>query len=353
MSAAPSPLELVVVENGLSVESSGSMLSPFLEFLGQAESWKDKVATIRVTDVSQVREMALAKQTRLALKEIRVASDKQRKAMKDESLKRGRMIDGLHAVIEGTITPLENQLREQEEFAIRKETARKLALKTSREEMLRPYGADTSFYDLGAMPDQTFADLLEGTRQAYETKQAASRAAEEARIAAEKAERERLQKLAAENARLKAEKDAAEALAKKEREEAAAAQRTEREKAEAARIAEHNRHQAEIEAANRQRLAEKAEADRKAKEEREAREKAERELARVRESEAAKARQEAEAARKAAMAPDKEKLAKLARDIRAFQVPEMDSAAGVSAQVEILMLVDELAEKVERIAASF
>ena len=364
MSSAPVTLDLVISENGFAVESAKPILEPFTALLAQAEDWRQRVALIKVTDVSQKREMTLARESRLALKDLRVLADKTRKRLKDESLRRSRMIDGAYNILEGIVAPLEAALLEQEQFAVRREEQRKAALKASREELLRPYGADTSFYDLGAMEDNVFKDLLDGTRLAAEKKAEDAKRAEADRIAREKEERERQDRLAQENARLKAEKDALEAKAKADR-----------------NAADKERREAEENAAQERRAvdekirAERAGADRKAKEAKDAADerdrvaqaaidKANREAAAARaesarkiqaihDAEEAKRKAEAEAARKAALAPDKEKLTTFAASIRAFQVPEMLSAEGVAAQIDLLTRLEEVADYADTLARKF
>lgn len=337
------------------VSSNGAVAikEAFAPFFTQAEEWKVKVAA--VTDAKVARE------SRLILKKIRVEAKHKHTELKEESLKRGRFIDGLYNAVEVAISPLENQLLEVETKAAREAAARKAALVSSREAQLNPFGVNASYYSLGDMPDEQFERLLSDTRTAHEARlaeaarAAAERAAkekadEEARIAkaqADAAERERLR---IEAARLKAEKDEAEAQMKIEREKAAA---------EAARIAEESmkdrerlkaeadaaaaKAKTEREAAAAKAKAEKDAADAIAKREREAREKLE---AEKREREAAEKRRQdlevAEAAR-AAAAPDREKLTALSSLVRTIEVPEMSTAAGKAAANDIKAAIERLA----------
>src|SRR5262245_19897421 len=57
------------------------------DFMVRAENWKAKIELIKVTHESQTKEMALAREARLALKEIRVNADKVRKKLKEDSNK--------------------------------------------------------------------------------------------------------------------------------------------------------------------------------------------------------------------------------------------------------------------------
>ena len=356
----PQDLALVVQSSGLEVESARNVTDVFAPLFAQAHSWAEKVATIKVTDATQVREMKLARESRLALKEIRVIAEKNRTRLKEDSLRRGRAIDSVYNTLEALVKPLEAQLNEQEEFVKRQEEQRKARIKAEREEALRPFGVNTAFYQLAEMPEADWAALFNSTVAAHKAAKEAAEKAEAERTAkeqAETAERERIrqenerlrqeaeaaQKAAnAERERLLAEQRAIEEQARKEREAIEANAKTElaKQKAEADRLAAiaAAKALAEKQAAEAQRKAEQAAADAKAKVEREAREKAEAEARRLREAqealkqvEALKLKQEAEAKAKAARAPDREKIAALGTAILAIKMPEVSTPEGQAA----------------------
>jgi hypothetical protein len=341
------------LDEGLTPDTAQSLRSAFEEYFTAADEWRQKALSIQITRPDQFREMKLARETRLALREIRINAEKTRKALKEDSLKKGKAIDGIYNMLAYAVEPLEKHLLEQEQFIQRIEEERKAQLKALREEALRPF-TDVSLYQLGEMDAATFADLLDTHKLAFAARQEVARKAEAERIERERleaeerakreaeaaAERERIR---AENERLKAEREAAEIAAKAEREAA---------QAEARRIAEETRKEREaIEAkakAEREAIEAKAKAEREAIE---AKAKAEREAAaaqqrKVREafeaSQAAlKAKEEAEArakaeqeaaARAAAAAPDREKLDALAQAIRSLTLPEMSTNAGIEIQ---------------------
>ena len=356
----PQDLALVVQSSGLEVESARNVTDVFAPLFAQAHSWAEKVATIKVTDATQVREMKLARESRLALKEIRVIAEKNRTRLKEDSLRRGRAIDSVYNTLEALVKPLEAQLKEQEEFVKRQEEQRKARIKAEREEALRPFGVNTAFYQLAEMPEADWAALFNSTVAAHKAAKEAAEKAEAERTAkeqAETAERERIrqenerlrqeaeaaQKAAnAERERLLAEQRAIEEQARKEREAIEANAKTElaKQKAEADRLAAIAAAKAlsEKQAAEAQRKAEQAADDAKAKVDREAREKAEAEARRLREAqealkqvEALKLKQEAEAKAKAARAPDREKIAALGTAILAIKMPEVSTPEGQAA----------------------
>lgn len=334
-------LAVVVSETGLQGPNAESLLLAFRPFFGKAQALVEAAAAINVTDATQVTEMKNARASRLALRAVRVEVEAARKTMKEDSLRTGRAIDGMANVLKFLIEPAENRLEEMEKFAERKEAERKAALKSGREDLLRPFGIDTSAYMLGEMKQETFAELLNATRVAHEAKVAAAQKAEVERIAAEAARTAEEKRVRDENERLRQEAVAAEAARKAEREKLEAEARKEREKAEAERRA------AEAKAA-----AERAAADKKLAEERAAREKLEREAAeRLRVAEQAKA-DEAERARKAAAAPDKAKLIAFAAEVRNLVPPVMSSPASVPVRQLVVDKVASFAAWIEAQAAS-
>jgi hypothetical protein len=276
-----------------------------------------------------------ARTLRLAIKAVRVAAEKTRKEQKEDSLRRGKAIDGIYNVLEYELAPVENAMEAIEKAEERREAARIAALKAEREEALRPY-ADPTFYDLGNMPAAQWEQLLAGQKSAHEAKLAAAAKAEADRIAAEQAAKEaqarREAEEAAERERMRAEN---ERLAKVAAEERAAREEQERKAAEERNAAEAKRVEAERAAAA------------VALAERQAREKAEAELAAARKAEADRVAREQEAARQAAAAPEKQKLATLAATVRAMPVPALTTEAGKALRVKIAEQVEKMAKWIE------
>ena len=332
---------VVLVENsGMEKTKAQTVLVAFENYFKQAARWEAMVKTLVITDASQVREMKMAHEGRMELKDIRVAAEKTKKKLKENILVEGRFIDSVYNLIAGITTPLENDLYEKEKFVERKEQARKDALAAERVEKLLPYEIDTSFYNLAEMPEASFAQLLENTRMAYEARIAAERKAEDERIAREKAEQEERARIAAENLRLKAEAEARERAIAKERRVREEAERIEREKREA-----EERKAAAIREAERQ----KQEAILRA--EREAAEKARRELqakidAEEREKQAQRAREEAErrakeeAEKKLAMAGDFEKVLAYIRLLKTVRAPVVSDLIAASLVTDIEQAID-------------
>lgn len=329
-------LAVVVSETGLQGPTAESLLLAFRPFFGKAQALVEAAAAINVTDATQVTEMKNARASRLALRAVRVEVEAARKTMKEDSLRTGRAIDGMANVLKFLIEPAENRLEEMEKFAERKEAERKAALKSGREDLLRPFGIDTSAYMLGEMKQETFAELLNATRVAHEAKVAAAQKAEVERIAAEAARTAEEKRVRDENERLRQEAVAAEAARKAEREKLEAEARKEREKAEAERRA------AEAKAA-----AERAAADKKLAEERAAREKLERDAAAARAKEEAARKAQIAAEKKAARAPDKDKFLAVAAAVRGITIPAVSSLEAVAVRETIVQKTEAFAAWIE------
>lgn len=360
-------LTVLVQSTGLEAQSAQSVLDSFVPLLKQAGEWKAKVALIKVTDVSQTREMKLAHETRMALREIRIKAEKARKLLKEDSLRRGKAIDGAYNIVEFLIAPLEKTLLDQEQFAKNKETERKVALKRSRTELITPHLQNpiTELYGMALedLSEETFAELLDLKKTNHHARLNAALELHEANVARQKAEAAEQERIRKENELLKqqaADKEAAlqaerAAQAKKDA-EAAELRRKEdaerlRKEAEAAEVLRQQRlkEQAAREIERQRAEAEKAEIQRKADEAT----KAARALQAKLDAEAAakRARDAADAlaARKAATAPDREKLKAVAEAVRRTPLPAInakDILPNVAqALTEVAAYIDELAEQ--------
>ena len=328
------PLVLTLDAN-LEPDTQQSLMTAFQGFYQSADEWRAKALSIQITRPDQLREMKLARETRLALREIRIKADKRRKELKEDGLRRGKAIDGAYNMLAYVVEPLEEHLLKQEQFIANMEQERKAKLKAEREEALRPF-ADVSLYQLADMDEPTFNQLLETNRLAYAARQEAARKAEAERVERERIEsEERAKREAAEADERERLRQANIELARKNAEIEAQA-KAEREKLEAAARAVDERQRQEREAAEAH-----------ARKEREAREAAEAAL-KAKEAEEQKKRDDAlAAARAAAAAPDREKLTKLAADLRALEIPLLTTAAGREIQDLIQTQVNKFAVWIE------
>jgi len=293
----------VITESGVEKSTALTLQDSFMPFFQQAEEWKNKAKELKVTDVSQTREMKMAREARLALKEIRVNADKKRKELKEDSLRYGKAVQGVYNVIEYLIVPIEKHLEEQEKFAEIQESKRKDELKEARQKELEPYQEFIPFVDLREMSEEDYNKLLSGAKLQLEQKLESERKIEQERIAKEKAEAEERARIEAENKKLKQE----------------AEERERKEQAEAKLRAEQEAKR--LEAEKREREAYEA----KIKAEQEAKAKLEAELKAKQEAEAKVQRQKELAEKKAKLAPDKDKLIALAENLLSIQMPAVEN----------------------------
>lgn len=310
----PAPLARVVRENAIDTLDAASLIQTFSPVFEKAQALVEQAAEVKVTDATQLREMKRARELRLQLKDLRVNAEKSRKALKEDSLRKGKAIDGVYNVIRFLIEPVEEQLEHAEKFAERAEAARIAALGGDRQAALRKHGVEMSVQVLGEMEESAWDAMLAGAKAEQERKAAEAKRAEEKRAKEEAEQRAERERLAAEHKKLAAEREAFE----KAQREAEAKAKAEREEAD-----------------RKLRLAEQARAD------------VERQQ---REAEAEKRRQEAaaaEAARKAAAAPDAEKLRAFSNMLGSLEVPTMATNEGAHVRVALIANVMKLAKWIE------
>lgn len=327
--AQQNELQLVVRESGIEPQKQNQIVEALGQFFNKVPEWEQMISGIVITDPSEVGKMKMAREARLSLQKTRTSAKKfvddkrnEVKARMANDVLEDKLWLKLFQIMEATFKNLEGKAEEKEKFAERWEAENKERLRIERTELLSPYVEDVSIYPLGDFNEESFKNLLNGQKLAYEARIEAEKKAEQERIAKEKAEAERLE-----------------------------AERIERERVES----EFKREQAEKEAAFAKEIAAAAERERV---EREAREKAE---AILKEKEAAekRAKQEEEkrieqqrkeqelAEKKAKRAPDKQKLTDLSTAIKSISIPECKSEEGRSIIENTKVLIGKLTKYIE------
>jgi trichohyalin len=226
----------LIDESGLNDERKLALKSSFDDFISIAQEWESKAKEIHVTDSSQKDLMKMAKEGRLLLRQKRLDIENLRKTIKEQPLRECQAIDSVAKAFKDLITPIEDYLKEQEEFEKRENEAKLNQLIHERSEALKQYGVDVQYLDLGNMPEPMFEMLLSSSKITHEQKIKEEKQAEERRLAEQEAERKRLEYQRLENERLKKlaqeqeerlqeERAKADAEAKKIREEYEAKQR--------------------------------------------------------------------------------------------------------------------------------
>lgn len=281
-------------------------------------------------------------EARMDVRDLRITTEKRRKAAKEAVTQFGKALDGAANKIFALIEPLESSLQAKEDaynaakerIKAEAEAARKAKLQ-ARVDALQAVRGAVPLAVLEALTDEQFAAELskateaDNARKSQEEADAKRRAELEAESARLMAERQA--QIDAERAKLEAERKAQEEQQRIEREkieaerrkadEAAAAERAKQ--AEAQRKIDEERRKLEAEKARLER--EEFERQAKVKAEQEAREKLAREKAEQERLEAErKEREAAEAARREAMKPDLQKLREYAEAIEAVPIPAVE-----------------------------
>jgi colicin import membrane protein len=198
----------VIKESAIESQTGQFLQQNFQPFYEQVAVWQEKALAIKVTDISQTREMKLAREIRLAIADVRIAADKRRKTLKEDSIRYGKAIQGVYNVIEHETKKLERYLEEQERFAIIQEQNRITGLRALRTSEIFDYTEFIPYgVDLGNMTEEQYQLLFVTVKKQKEYKLQLEQEAEQERINKEKAEKLRLQKLQIENAALKREQE--------------------------------------------------------------------------------------------------------------------------------------------------
>lgn len=307
-----------------------------MPFFEEAEEWKNRAAAIVVTSADQVEEMEKAREARLALRRIRTETEKHRKELKNESLMKGRAIDGMANIIKYLIEPIEKHLEDQEKFVINQEKKRIAEMVENRLSILEKYEANTDYINIEEMPEEAFQEFVDLSKRKFEERQADEKRIEEERLQAEKEERERIAAMEKENAKLKKEADERERI-EKERQEA---DRLEREKIERAKQAELDKLEKEKEKELEKERKEKQRIEDELQKERD------RETLRMA-AEDLKKKQAAEKERALKLAPDKEKLNNLSMAIIGIEFPNLEAAAAREIAGQVSLMLSDVAKYIK------
>lgn len=244
---------------------------------------RERLLPLKVAGLDDQMGYAACKKGRLEVKGIRVAVEKRRKELKQESLDFGRMVDSEAKRITADLEAIESHLEAQqaiidnEKKRIEEEAAAKAEAKfRGRVAQLQEWRARFDLEAVRAMSDEAFDAVLAESRAAYEAEVAAAKAERERlRVLEEerKAQAEQLRLQEQENQRLRDE------VIAKQRAELAEQQRVIDEQKAAAEAAEREARRVEAERQRAEKEAREAE-ERRIAQEAAARQKREREAAR-------------------------------------------------------------------------
>jgi hypothetical protein len=355
--------ELVVIDpkeyglDELKAERVKAVFMPMIEKMKELEIKYREIIALPV----EKETCKKAKELRLQYVRVRTGTEKIHKDAKAAVLAEGKFIDGWKNTQLHLSEGIEAKLQAIETHYERIEAEQRANLQKERVEAYRPYSPfpeGTPDPDFSNMPAEIWNNFLTGAKKTYEDKLAATKKAEDDRIAKEKAEaearaaaikadEEERERIRLENEKLKKEAEEKEKQRQVEL-KAAATERNRIEIEHQAKLETERKEQAEKLAAERKvqeekRLAEKKIADEKLAAEQKAaqvkldaerkeREKVEAELKakeveeQKRIAEIEKIKKEKEAADKKALnAPDKEKLLTFSKGLLAVKIPEIST----------------------------
>ena len=322
---------------GITDEEASSLMTTFGVPLTEAGAILDTYKNIVVTDESQIKEMAEAKEKRLTLKKIRNGVENTRKELKEEHLRKGNAIQAVANYIKEEIVPAEDYLELQEKFADIKKAERAAQIKLDRTEKLLKYTDDISMYNIDDIEDETFDFLLSKVKKEYDDKVAADKTEAE-RLAKEEADRIAEQnRIIEENAKLRKEAEEKETALVVERKKEADKQS----KIDAELQKELLAERAKVEAERAR--ADAIEAEHRAKEELLAKEEADKEAKELAELTAAK---NADVA--ALLAPDKDKLINFSKALETIRTEKLPAVKTKAAQ-DVVNLIDEMLTKMQTV----
>lgn len=288
----------------LSIFANGKQLRPEVEmmltnayapFFADAHQILTEAESLTVTDPADAEGQREARKQRLKLQRVRIDCQDKHDDLKKDVLVLGRAIDGVNNVLRDGVKKREAELMEMETLAERMEEQRLNALRDDRLNQLPGLKYIPQVDDLAKLTDEEWAKELAECNRRFADDAAAAKREQEAKDAEDRKRAEEAAKLKADNAKLA---------------EEARILREEREAAESKRKAEQSKADAQLKAANEAKL------------------KAERDAQALRDAEADARRQKEEAERKAACAPDREKIMAFADMIDALTVPEMATEPG-------------------------
>lgn len=299
----------------------------------EIQKLSESYMALTIADENDKNGFDLVHAARMDVRGKRIAVESKRKELKAGALEYGRAVDGEAKRLTALLEPIEAHL-EKQETVVTAEAERKKAEKKAAEgaklqariTSLQELGAGINFAEIQAMTDDQY-------QMAMVTAKASWYIAEAKRVADKEAADKLAADQAAERARLAAAQAEAEKATRAANEAKAAADKAVRDAQEAQRAAE----------AKAQAEKDKAAAVERAKIEEAARIKAEAEAKAKREADAARAEDERKK-REEALRPDREKIAALAEKLEEIEGIDGSSALMIAARDIIALAISDLLE---------
>lgn len=177
--------------SGLTKQSQSEIKEAFSDYFSQLDEWSDKCKELVVTSEDQVDLMQDARQARLALVKVRTEADRKRKDLKADALQYGRAVQAVYNLIADKIKPMELHLKEQEKFLERIEEQKRKELHEKRYKEIEKYkGYFQEDHDFAQYPEDVWEGFVVALKQRYErAKELERKKEEEARREAEARDR--------------------------------------------------------------------------------------------------------------------------------------------------------------------
>lgn len=106
----------LIEQNNIEQTDKQTLVEKFNDYEAIAKEWETKAKTIVVTSTDQKTEMAMAKEARKKFSAMRIEIEKTRKALKEQSLRKGQAIDSIAKYLTSLVSPIEEYLKSQEDF---------------------------------------------------------------------------------------------------------------------------------------------------------------------------------------------------------------------------------------------
>lgn len=240
-------LPAIIEKSGIETEQALIIQGHFEKFIEQVKEWGDKAFKINITSLDQKFEIAEANKAYKIVKEVRLNAEAMRKELKEDSLRKGKLIDGIAKFVFEKIEPIEEHLEKQAKFEKLEKERLDIIMVQERSQELLKWVEDISIFNLATMPEDTFQKLVADSKTLFETRKAEADKLEKERLKKEEDNRIENERIRKENEDLKKQKEIddkkiederkkAEDLQKKEDERIAKEEQAKKDKLEADRI---------------------------------------------------------------------------------------------------------------------
>jgi hypothetical protein len=164
-------IEIAIAKFKVEPDTAMVLRQHFEPFQAQAIEWADKAKDLIVTDETQTDRMASAKEARLAMRKIRLSIEALHKELKEDSLKKGQLLDLIKRTLIGFIEPTEELLQKQEDFIKIRDEQKRRELRDARLKAIREYSNDYESIPVEDLTDIAFNTIIIGLKAAKEQRE--------------------------------------------------------------------------------------------------------------------------------------------------------------------------------------